>query len=181
MSAVLGLDLSRRFAAAVAVPKAWAGDWKRVHSIVEGAVLELAATDEERISLIERIAQSIVAFARAHECTDAWIESYAFAQVTGAYTLGELGGVVRLELKRAGINIYRANIGTARKLLLGKIPRGKGLAKIAVVRTLQAAGARFETVDENEAMVCANFGLAHHKGAHFFASPEPPREARRRA
>jgi hypothetical protein len=73
--------------------------------------------------------------------------------------------VVRLELVRAGLDIHTANMSTARKLLLGKVPR-KG-AKDAVVATLRAAGATFETADEVDAYVCANLGLSELGGFFF--------------
>lgn len=181
MPSLLGLDLSARVAAAVAVPTDWGGDWHRVGAMSYGFELALIAEEEDRIDRCEEIAERIVSFAIAHGCVEAWIEGYAFAQVTGAYTLGELGGIVKSRLKAAGIKLRRANMGTARSLLLGRIPRGKGMAKKAVVRTLEAAGARFATVDENEAMVCANLGLSTWPKAQFFASPKPPRERRRAA
>jgi hypothetical protein len=76
--------------------------------------------------------------------------------------LGEVGGVVRLELVRAGIELRTANMGTARKLLLGKVPRSD--AKMAVYAALRAAGARFETADEAHAMAAANLGLSELGG-----------------
>jgi hypothetical protein len=163
--AVLGLDLSTRAAAAVAVPRLWDGKWSRVRSSVTGLELTQTATDAERALRTEFIAAKIVAFARANGVREVWIESYAYGMRTMAHTLGEVGGVVRLELVRAGFEIHTANMGTLRKLLLGKVPR-KG-AKDAVVTTLRAAGASFDTVDEFEAFACANFGLAD-AGCFFF-------------
>lgn len=169
-----------RVAAAVAVPTDWAGDWELVRSMVEGYQLELIADDDERIARCELIGDALAKFAIVSGCTEAWIESYAYSMNLAAHSLGELGGIVKSRLRSVGVKLRRANIGTARQLLLGKIPRGKGLAKIAVVRTLEAAGARFATVDENEAMVCANLGLSYSPGARFFASDPPPRERRSR-
>jgi hypothetical protein len=45
---------------------------------------------------------------------------------------------------------------------LGKVPRTD--AKIAVELALRAAGGRFETADEYDAMVCANYGLSELGG-----------------
>jgi Holliday junction resolvasome RuvABC endonuclease subunit len=163
---LLGLDLSVTAAAAVAVPVDWDGEWKRVRSVVVGEKLRRDATDLERARRTETIATRLVAFARATGATCAFIESYGFAMRTAAHTLGEIGGVVRLELVRAGIEVRTANMGTARKLLLGKVPRSD--AKMAVYAALRAAGARFETGDEADAMAAVNLGLSE-LGAFCFA------------
>lgn len=154
----MGLDLSTRAAAAVAVPSDWDGQWNRVASLVVGEPLRRDASDAERAARTETIARRIVGFAQSHGVREAWIESYAFNQSVSAHTLGEVGGVVRLELVRAGMEIRTAQMATARKLLLGKVPRSG--AKDAVVATLKAAGARFETADEYDAFTAVNLGLA---------------------
>ena len=158
MTTLLGLDLSTRAAAPVAVPSDWDGSWSRVASLVVGEPLRRDASDAERASRTETIARRIVGFAQSHQVSEAWIESYAYSQAGAAHTLGELGGVVRLELVRAGIEIRTAQMATARELLLGKVPRSG--AKDAVVATLKAAGARFETADEADAFCAVNLGLA---------------------
>lgn len=166
---LLGIDVSATATAAVAVPLDWDGRWSRVDSIVVGEKLRRDATDTERARRCETIAARIVAFARAHGATQAWIESYAFSQRTAAHTLAEVCGVVRLELVRAGVEIRTANQGAARKLLLGKVPRSD--VKVAVYSALRAAGATFETLDECDAFVAANLGLAE-AGAFCFAQSE---------
>ena len=165
MTVILGLDLSLTAAAAVAVPTDWDGDWNRVHSVVVGEKLRHDASDAERARRTETIASRLVAFAQAERATVAFIEGYAYSLRTSAHTLGELGGVVRLELIRAGIEIRTANMSTARKLLLGKCPK-KG-AKAAACDALRAAGGLFETLDESDAMVAVNFGLSELGGYCF--------------
>lgn len=167
---ILGLDLSTRAAAAVAVPQDWDGRWSRIRSTVVGEPLQREATDEQRARRTETIAARLVAFACTQGVTSVWIEGYAFSQATAAHTLAEVGGVVRLELVRAGFEIRTANMSTARKLLLGKVPR-KG-AKDAVVATLRAAGATFGTADEADAYCCANLGLSE-LGGFFFGQVAP--------
>lgn len=162
---ILGLDLSTRAAAAVAVPQDWDGRWSRVRSLVVGEPLHRDATDAERARRTETIAARLVAFARSCGVASVWIEGYAFNQATAAHTLAELGGVVRLELVRAGFDLHTANMSTARKLLLGKVPRSG--AKDAVVATLRAAGSTFETADEADAYCCANLGLSELGGFFF--------------
>lgn len=173
MTVLMGLDLSARASAAVVVPATWDGDWKRTHSLLHAVPISEGAGDEERARRTGNIAACILLLAREHGVTDAWIEGYAFSmQSRSVYTLGEIGGVVRLELVRAGISIHTANMGTARKLLLGKAPR-KG-AKVAAANALRAAGSPAWTLDESDAFVCANLGLSEHAGAFCFCQAAPP-------
>jgi hypothetical protein len=158
----MGLDLSATAAGVVTAPLDWDGKWSRVRSVVVGEKLRRDATDLERARRTENIATRIVAFARAQGATVAFIESYAFAQRSAAHVLAEVGGVVKLELARAGIAIHTANMSAARKLLLGKVPKSD--AKGACFAALHAAGARFETLDESDAMVACNFGMAELGG-----------------
>jgi hypothetical protein len=135
-----------------------------VYSIVVGERLHCTATDAERARRAETIASRLVGFAQTERATMAFIEGYALGLRTSAHSLGELGGVVRPELVRAGLEILTANVGTARKLLLGCCPKG---AKLAVWNTLVAAGAHFETLDESDAFTCANYGLSELGGYCF--------------
>jgi Holliday junction resolvasome RuvABC endonuclease subunit len=162
---LLGLDLSVTATAVVGCPLDWDGQWSRVSSLVVGEKLRRDATDAERARRTETIALRIVAFARARKAEVAFLESYAYSQRTSAHTLGELGGVVRLELLRAGIEIRTAPMSTARKLLLGTVPRSD--VKTVVFSTLRAAGARFETCDESDAFTALNFGMAELGGYCF--------------
>lgn len=169
---ILGLDLSARAAAAVAVPQDWDGQWRRIKTLVVGQELDRASSDWERAMRCGYIAERIVAFARKHGVNQAWIEGYAYNQNTAAHTVAEVGGVVRLELVRAGIEIRTANMQTARKLLLGRLPaRGKHIApkdrvsaKEAVKATLRAAGAAFNTLDEYDGFTAANLGMSEVGG-----------------
>jgi hypothetical protein len=111
------------------------------------------------------IADQLRKFAERTGATEAWIESYAFSRKTAAHTLGELGGVVRLELVRAGVRLRTAQLSTARALLLGKVPRSD--AGVACYTALRAAGAPFETADEAAAFCAVQLGLAE-MGGYFF-------------
>lgn len=162
MTVLLGLDLSATAAGVVTAPLDWDGQWSRVRSVVIGEKLRRDATDLERVRRTENIATRIVAFARSQGATAAYIESYAYAQAGAAYVLAELGGVVRLELVRAGLAIHTANMSSARKLLLGKVPKSD--PKGACFAVLHAAGARFASMDESDAFVAANFGMAELGG-----------------
>jgi len=167
---ILGLDLSLTASAAVACRTNWDGDWSRVQSLVIGEPFTKGASQEQGARRTETIAASLVAFAQSVGATQAWIEGYAYSQAKAAHSLGELGGVVRLELVRAGIEIHTVTASEARKLLLGHNPR-KG-AKVAVAEAFRASGARFDTLDEYDAMCVANFGLAEIPGAYCFATAE---------
>lgn len=188
MRNLVGLDLSTSAAAAVAVPTDWDGNWQRVQSVVVGnpkparmkpEQLREWDTEDARIQRAERIAQLLGNFCRGVGASEAWIESYAFNLHTSAHTLGELGGIVRLELMRAGIALQVAQMSTARKLLLGHVPRGKAqvpgskqttsAAKIAARSALVHAGAPPDwTLDQVDAMVAVNLGLSNHVGAYCF-------------
>lgn len=81
----------------------------------------------------------------------------------------DLGGVVRLELVRAGIELTTVPMQTARKLLLGRCP--KQGAKVAVAEALRAAGARFEGLDESDAFAVLNWGMSE-VGGYFFGQTD---------
>lgn len=165
---LLGLDLSLTASASVAVPADWDGDWSRVRSLVVGEPLRRDASDAERALRTERIAGRLVAFARSVGATRAALEGYAYALRTSAHSLGELGGVVRLELVRAGLELSTVPMQTARKLLLGRCPR-QG-AKVAVAEALRAAGApRSWGLDELDAFAVVNVELAD-VGGYCFAT-----------
>lgn len=175
---LMGLDLSATASACCIVPVTWGGDWSRIATGTVGESLSRDATDEQRAIRCGTIAAELVKLAIFHGVTDAWIEGYAFFQRTSAHTLAEVGGVVRLELVRAGIRIHTANMGSARKLLLGKCP--SKVAKVAAHRALRAAGSPLWSLDESDAFVCANYGLSELPGAFCFVTAEPPPKPRKR-
>lgn len=147
-----------------------------MRELVVGVKLAKDASDYDRASRCEQIAETLVDFARDYHVQEAWIEGYAYGMKTAAHTLGELGGVVRVELMRAGIDIHTANMGTARKLLLGHVPRGKGAAKQGVLRALLAAGMPLRGpkpvwLDLCDAFVAANLGMAQRDGFCFAQTP----------
>ena len=166
MTVLMGLDLSAAAPALVVVPLSWDGQFSRVYSRVLDCPLPKDATDEQRARRCGTTADLIIRVCKSYDVSDAWIEGYAFNR-TSAHTLAEVG-VVRLELVRHGIAIHTANMSTARKLLLGELPR-KG-AKVAAWEALKAAGAPAWSLDEADAFVCANLGLSEHAGAFCFAT-----------
>lgn len=162
---IAGFDLSTRAAACVTLPLDWDGRWNRARSIVVGEPLRRDSSDAERARRTETIAARLVAFCKTHGVTAGYIESYGFNQARAAHTLGEVGGVVRLELLRAGVDIHTAPMSSARKMLLGNIPRSD--VKMAVYSTVRAAGATFETADEADAFAALNWGMSELGGYCF--------------
>ncbi len=172
--AVMGLDLSTKAAAAFIAPLSWNGDWMLTRQLVVGEPLTKQADDMDHARRLGIIAEQICRFAFDYRVGVAWFESYAFGIRFGAHTAGELKGVVRHELVRQGVVVRTANMGTARKLILGQVPRGKGASKAAVFKVLRAAGMPFPTfekanwLDRADSFVCANLGLSE-AGAYCFA------------
>ena len=169
MATILGLDLSTRGTAAVAVPVSWDGEWRRVHTLKCGAALHRCSSDDERAARLAKIASQVVRFAQVQNVTEAWLESYAYSRQGAAHTLGELGGVVRVALAREGIALHTAQMGTARKLVLGHVPKGRDIVKALVKATWASAGFVLGGIDDDlaDAMTCANMGLAEAGGFCF--------------
>jgi hypothetical protein len=172
LTGILGLDLSATAPAAVAVPVGWNGDWSQVRSKRWEHPLTKDATDNARIMRCRVIAFDVWAFAEQNGCAVAWIESYAYGMMTAAHTLAEVGGVVRSLLDSRGIQLRTANMSSARKLLLGKIPKGKGLAKKVCAAALLSCGSPAWSLDESDAFVAANWGL-YQNGGLFFGQHGP--------
>jgi|GEM_PF-1812390 len=164
-AAVLGVDASLVAMGLVAVPVDWGGDWTRVASRTFGWSLPSGASDRARIERLERLAAAAVAFAAEHDCTIAAIESFPFGKVQAAHALGEASGVIKVGLHVAGLNVRTAPISTARRQLLGHLPRTG--AKIAVRDRLVTLGAPFRTLDECDAM-CAGLWALRGLGAFAF-------------
>jgi Holliday junction resolvasome RuvABC endonuclease subunit len=160
VTTILGLDLSVRCAAAVAVPFTWCGDWRGVETFKCGAALAKTATDDERAARLAKTARQLVRFATVNNVTEAWLESYAFSR-NGAHTAGEVGGVVRVALADARIRLHTSQMSTARKLVLGHVPTGRDAIKAAVKSTWAAAGFTAGANDDDlaDAMTAANMGL----------------------
>jgi len=167
---IAGLDLSLTASAIVTVPTNWDSDWKRVKTNVVGRSLPRGAIDADRIDRCVDIATTLARHAKQRGVKRAYIEGYAFSRTDQAHSIGELGGIVRYLLAINGIEFVTANMNTARKLLLGKVPR-KG-PKEACWGALAAAGAPAWSLDESDAFVCANLGLSEYAGAYCFAQAE---------
>jgi hypothetical protein len=167
----VGLDLSLRQAAAVSIPLRWdllGFDWKHVRSCVAGYSLEKNATAAEKVRRLAHIAEVITKFVNQQgngavglgpaRGIHVYMERYAFSRPHQAHQLGEVGGVVKLGLFQAGHVAESVNIQEGRKLLLGKVPRKD--QKLITWQKVLEMGATFETQDEGDAFVVANFALS---------------------
>lgn len=176
---ILGIDLSLTGAGMVALPLLWQGDWGRVAHHTAGEKLSKDAPEALRIGRLKRICDEIIAFATANRCTAAIVEQYAFTSMhSHAHSLGELGGVVKHQLaERVGLLVDVVSPSSARKLILGKVPRKD--VKIAVVHALTKMGMPLEwTEDEADAFVCANHA-ASSLGGFAFVVPPPVEEKKK--
>jgi Holliday junction resolvasome RuvABC endonuclease subunit len=169
---VLGLDLSLTAAGMVAVPKDWGGNWERVARHHVGHALPKDATETRRIGRLHQISSEVLAFAARHKCTSAIIEQYAFAaRQSHAHALGEIGGSVKLALvTRAGLLVDAVHSASARKLVLGKVPKKDVKAHTRVALTRMGMPTNW-TDDEADAFVVANWALSA-LGGHALVVPQ---------
>jgi hypothetical protein len=154
---VLGIDLSFRGPACVVIPAKW--DLK----IDDGLPYQDGVFDKKGEKVpdrMERIAFSLVGVADGFKVTHAFIEGYAFGLATRAHgsLLMELGGVVKYYFwKDLGIELVPVAAGTARKFLLGKLPRK--YVKVFVQEKVYAMGAPKSWSDNAvDSFVIANYG-----------------------
>lgn len=167
----LGCDLSLRAAAFVAVPTDWNGDFSRVARHHVGHSLPKDVPEMRRIGRLHQIAAETVAFAERHGARSAVIEHYAFGAKFERERLGEIGGAVKLALvAQAGIDaVETVASGTARKLLLGKVPKED--PKAHVREFLRAHGMPpVWSDDEMDAFVVLNWWM--HRAGRFAFSTE---------
>lgn len=169
---ILAFDLSLKAPAAVALPRDWRpGDWKRVKSwlarpkVPEGGDL---TGEVQRYMAIAEWAEGVISdVIRGQHAQEvhAYVEAYGFKKNNSwASRLMESGGVVKATVyMRHAMILTPVNASTARKLLLGKLPRSD--QKIAVQRAVFAAKAP-KTWEENicDAFVVCNFGLSEMGG-----------------
>ena len=187
MKFALGFDLSLTAPAAVALPLDWRpGDWQRARSYLLKP--QAPKTDDTRGQYVRYAEIADWAYNVVDDCGagdgDTYaIEQYAFSRNNAqASRLMELGGVVRMRLFQEWALVATVvAASSARKLLLGKVPRSD--QKIAVQVALYKAGAPLDPKlvegrvkrprhatpgkwEENvcDAFVCSNFLLAELGG-----------------
>lgn len=163
---VVGLDLSLRAAAACAIPRRWNQNLNQVRTMVAGYGVE--QNDEEaRVIRLEVISEAIGEFCVQNKAITVSLEEYAFSQGQAhSHAIGEIGGVVKLELRRRLKLTPRPLFSnTARKTLLQWLPSSRGKPKgylkryvTTNVRRLGGVTLRW-TDDEIDAFVIANHTL----------------------
>lgn len=160
----MGCDLSLRSSGLAILPCDWALDWKRVRGFVSGCDLKQDSSVDAQIGRMVQIRDDILAAARTYAVTHAFVLGYAYnkQQVSRAHSAGELGGVVKVALVEANIEVHVVVESQARTLL-GKAPRKD--AKLWATQRLMRAGApRHWAQDCLDAFVAANFGSSELGG-----------------
>jgi len=178
---VIGLDLSKNAPAAVAVPATFAaGDGALAWGTVRKWKLE--AQDDTLVWRERNVREGLRSFLVSLEregckIQGVYAEDYAHTQMArrGGWMLCEVGGVVRVMLAEVfGQTMRMVVAASARKLLLGKVPREKtsGMpVKEYVFRRLRQMRSGFTDFDHADAFVVANYGL-HDLGLPCLASEE---------
>lgn len=157
---VVGIDLSLTGLGLAAVPADWDLTWSRIVTERHGIPLTKTATARVRTARNADLARAALRFCERVNATHAWVEGYpASGRVFGLPGLCELGGVVRHTLASAGLHAETAPISSARKLVLGKLPRRD--VKLVLHETVRSMGAPASwSGDEVDAWVAANWGAS---------------------
>lgn len=178
---VCGVDLSTTGLGLVAVPEDWGLDWSKLafETLVPPEMHD--APPWQVIGRLMTLVEGVVDFVQRNDVTHVWIESLPThgGQTYSAGKLEQVGGAVRYALRRdCRLNAWTSPIATARKLVMGKMPRRDVKATVhATVRSF--SGVPFGTGDEIDAFVAANYGMSLIGGCFVAAPQEPPQRARR--
>lgn len=157
---VIGFDLSLSAPAGCFIPRAWKiGCWEEL--IMWRMDPKPPASDDFNglYKRLHDIARGVVSFTREHNPSLVRVENYAFSKRSSSVTrLGELGGLCRVDLFRAGYLLIPVPVSQARKVLLGELPHKD--AKLAVQHALYKHGATFKDDNETDAFTVANWALS---------------------
>lgn len=183
---VLGIDLSLVGLGLCAIPTGWDRDVRLIRSVTLTYPLRKAATTREHVERLRALSMDVRTWAIRMGVTHAFMESYAYSMATMAHSIGELGGVVRLELLRErNLDVQFANQSSARKFMYGRIPP-RGLTqtqrKAWLLEPLKLMGAPVEDHNQGDALVVANYGLSELGApclAHILGTPEEKPKAKR--
>lgn len=165
LGGVVGFDLSLKAPAACFIPAGWElGDWNRLTSTTyvghDDALVRTTADGLRwQYRRLAKISEWARAFVLTHRAAHTFVENYAFSKSSSSVTrLAELGGVARVELLTYGRTLIPIVASSARKLILGKVPRED--QKVVTQQALWDHGAEFANGDECDAFVVANAGLS---------------------
>lgn len=166
---VLGLDLSLRQTGACILPTETINDRSTWQFLICGKSLEDTATPKERTKRLIETATRLVWFARTYGVTDVFVEDYAYsASKSRAHSIGELGGTVKSYfLAQLNMPLRPVPASQARSHTFGKLPRKDG--KKYAHEIMEKNGLTFNTLDEGDAFIIANFGVMDmgHRGFIF--------------
>src|SRR5262249_2191330 len=140
-----------------AIPREWDQDIASVRTTISGYDLPKDASEELQAERRERIADEIVRFCRKNNAIAVALEEFAFSQgQSRAHALGELGGVVKHELRRnLGITPIPITASRARKILLQRLPRSE-VKGYVVYNVKRLEGTSLWTNDEVDSFCVAN-------------------------
>lgn len=165
MMHVIGLDLSLRASAAVALPVNWSDGlrWPSVRSETFGHGLPKDATEADRCARLRGIADRVLKFVAEQPVRTVWLEEMAFSQRGAmAREIAGLTWLVKVALHEAGYRVRTVPASQARRVFLGHARRG---AKADVQQALHSIGAPFAASDDCcDAFVIANFGASEAGG-----------------
>ncbi len=159
MFTVFGIDAALPGLGLVAVPSDWALDFSRVRRVT----LETTPgpPGPARMGALARDVCRWIKWARGRGQADVWIEGSITNSPDLAYTVRsqlKLAGVIEEYLWRElGVECGTAEQSTARKLLLGKLPKSD--RKKAVFAALELLTPTNWDANEYDAFVTANYGL----------------------
>ncbi len=164
---LLACDQSVRGFAIAAAPLDWGGDWSKVKvSRTDGGSVKRG----DGYAALQRL-HTVFGWVETAVCDlrpdVVGFESYGFSARPDTHVV-ELVGALKLWLYKWRTTIETVNQSSARKLILGKVPRKGEEAKAAVWRTLHAAGmpATFDE-DMSDALCILNHMLHTRDGYHF--------------
>ena len=179
---MVGIDLSLTRSAAFYLPSDWkpGGSWAKVKTITVGYPLPKTASATQRDLRIRTIVNTLLGFVITSSVgmrsdiyasptkpmkmewsrPGIFVEDYAYGLAgNSGIRLAELGGALKYAISQeCSVSVEPINMTTARKIFLGKIPKGKGAAQVAVHSTLKRMGFAYEGSDEGDAFVIANAG-----------------------
>lgn len=173
---VMGVDVSERAMGLVALPWDWDLNWSRVVRHTCGVELHNNATSEQHVGRIQTLVQQGFIFAQRNKVTDVWFEGYQFTpsfgnaqrQALNARSLrleAEVAGALKVVLyNKLGLVSEDAPLSSARKMVLGKLPRSG--AKTLIHATVHSFSSVIDgwTGDEIDAWVAANYGIGQIGG-----------------
>lgn len=166
---LMACDQSVRGFAYAAAPSWWDGDWSLVRTgRFDGGTLARTAPEIAHRFRQERIFEFVDQAIAAADPNLVGFESYAFSARPDVDVV-ELTGMLKKHLWGLQKATVTVNQSTARKLLLGKVPRKGSDAKDAVRSVLMAAGApeRFWSLDHTDALCVLNAMISDFGGYSF--------------